>query len=358
MGKAMDVYLILLGLILVLGRWMPQTGPERKCYIALMALLHLLLCGLRHPHLTGDLMKYHWDFLAAGFASWVPDGKNPGFFLLMKAVYHLTDGNFQIFLFLIATLIQLTAALVIYRYSPAPWLGYLTLNCLGFYLFGFSAIKQALGMALVMAAFLGIMEDRPKFFLAMTLLAGAVHLPMLSFLPAYLLTRFRVNRGMLFAYALAAVALYLFRQPVAEFAKGLYYGAETTFSWSGGLGGRFFLIVLIGTAGAMLRGLEDLQFHKLIHLMAVSAILQMFSGFDNVFTRLADVYFQFSVIFIPRMLCLPGKGPLAFNSRSRRWLTGIAAVCLLIFYWKTNLNVEIVSSVDNYLNFRFFWQER
>ena len=78
----MEVYLILLGLILILGRRMPQTGPERKYYIALMAAMHLLLCGLRHPHLTGDLMKYHWEFLTAGAASWMPNGKNPGFWML------------------------------------------------------------------------------------------------------------------------------------------------------------------------------------------------------------------------------------------------------------------------------------
>jgi hypothetical protein len=192
----------------------------------------------------------------------------------------------------------------------------------------------------------------------MVLLAGSVHLPMLSFLPAYTLTRFQMNRGMLGAYALVAAVLYWFRQSVVDLAKGLYYGAETVFSWQSGLGGRFFLIVLIAAAGGLLRGLEAPGFGKVLHLMVVSAILQMFSGFDNVFTRLTDVYFQFSVVFIPQMLCLPGKGPLAFNRPSRRLLAMLCAVCLILFYWKTNLNVEIAGSVDNYLNFRFFWQER
>lgn len=354
----MEIYLILVGAVLVLGRLLPQEGPERKFYIALMALLHLLICGLRHPHLTGDLMKYHWQFNAAGAGEWLSAGKNPGFFLLMQVIFRLTDGNFQIFLFLIAAISQLAFALVIYRCSPAPWLSYLALNCLGFFLFGFSAIKQALGMALVMLAYLGIVEDRPKWFLGFTLLAGAVHLPMLSFLPAYFLTRFRVDRGMLWAYILAAAALFLLRQPVVEFVQELYYDTETDFVWSGGLGGRFFLILLILASGGLLRGLEDRQFTKVFHLMAVSAVLQMFSGFDNVFTRLADVYFQFSVLFIPQLLCLPGTGPLAFNRRSRKWLAGLAAVCLIWFYWRTNLSVEIVNPVDNYLNYRFFWQER
>lgn len=354
----MGIYLILLGAVVVLGRWMPQQGPNRKYYIVLMALLHTLVCGLRHPHLTGDLMKYHWQFNAAGAGTMLPEGKNLGFFLLMRTVCRLTDGDFQIFLFLIAAVSQMAAALVIWRCSPAPWLSYLTLQCFGFYLFGFSAIKQGLGMALILLAFLGIVQNRPRWFLLFTLLAGAVHLPMLAFLPAYLLTRFRINRAMLVAYALLAAVLYAFRQQVAEFAGGVYYGGETAFSWSRGLGGRFFLILLMTAAGILLRGVEDREFNKLLHLMAISAVLQMFSGFDNVFTRLADVYFQFSVVFIPQMLCLPGKGSLAFSRDSRKWLGVLAAVFLIWFYWQTNLRVEIGNPVDNYLNFQFFWQDR
>lgn len=354
----MEIYLILLGLTVVLGRWMPQQGPERKYCIVLMALLNTLVCGLRHPDLTGDLMKYHWQFNAAGAGTMLPDGKNFGFFLLMRLVFYLTDGNFQIFLFLTAAAAQLAAALVVFRCSPAPWLSYLTLHCFGFYIFGFSAIKQALGMALILLAFLGIVQDRPGWFLVFTLLAGAVHLPMLCFLPAYLLTRFRMDRAMLAAYTLLAGVLYAFRQEVAALAGGMYYGAETDFSRWDGLGGRFFLILLVTAAGILLRGVEDRAFNKLLHLMAVSAVLQMFSGFDNVFARLADVYFQFSIVFIPQMLCLPGRGPLAFDRSGRKWLAGLAAVCLIWFYWRTNLNVEIGDPVDNYLNFRFFWQER
>lgn len=233
----MEIYLILLTAVLILGRWMPQSGPCRKWYILIMAVLHTALCGLRHPNLTGDLMKYHWDFLAAGQGDWLDLGKNPGLYLLMKGVYHTFGGNFQVFLFLTAAVSQIAFGWIVWKVSPAPWLSYLTLHCLGFYSFGFSAVKQALGMAFVMLAFLGIAEGRPKFFLAMVGIAGLVHLPMLAFMPAYLLTRFRVDRAVLLGYVLAGAALFLLREPAAKLAAGLYYG-EAAFTWSGGPGWR------------------------------------------------------------------------------------------------------------------------
>lgn len=353
----MEVYLILLGAVLVLGRCLPQQGRSRKWYILLMVLLHTALCGLRHPHLTGDLMKYHWEFLQIGQGNWAIPARNPGFYLLMKGIYHLSGGNFQVFLFVTAAISQLAAGWIIWKYSPAPWLSYLTLHCLGFYIFGFSALKQALAMAFVLLAFQGIGENRPKFFLGMVGLAGLIHLPMLAFLPAYFLTRFRVDRAVLMAYVLGGISLFLFREPAAALAGEVYYG-EAAFSRYTSLGGRFFLILLIAAAGLLLRGTEDQNFGRLFHLMAVSALLQMLSGFGNVFTRLADVYFQFAVLYIPGMLCLPGSGPLALNRRSRKVLTAAVVIFLIWFYYRTNLSVNIGFSADNYLNFRFFWQGR
>lgn len=351
----MAVYLIALGAVLVLGRWL--EGRSRGWYILLMVLLHTALCGLRHPHLTGDLMKYHWEFLSAGQQSWMAFSKNPGFYWIMKGIYHLSGGNFQVFLLVSAAISQMAAGWIIWKFSPAPWLSYLTLHCLGFYIFGFSAVKQALGMAFVLLSFQGIAENRPWLFLGMAAVAGWIHRPMLAILPAYALTRFRIDRQVLIGYVLLGVLLFLLREQAAALLGQAYYG-ERAFSRYSGLGGRFFLILLITGAGLLLRGTEDRSFGNLCHLMAVSALLQMLSGFDNVFTRLADVYLQFSVLYIPSMACLPGSGPLALNSRSRKLLAAGLAVCLIWFYCWTNLRVQIGNPLDNYLNFQFFWQER
>lgn len=343
----MAVYLILAAAILALRNRLP-----RRYYIVLMVLLHILLCGLRHPHLTGDLMKYHWLFVNGG--EW---GKNPGFDLWMRLFSYVFQGNFQLFLLVTGAVPQLAVGYVLERYCPRPWLGLLAWNCLGFFLGGFSAIKQALAMGLVLLAYRGIEEGNPRRFLIPVLAAGCIHLPALILLPAYLLTRFRFDRTAAVGYLLTGLLLWCFREQAADYFTGLYYG-ELSLNGAGGPGGRFFLMVLMLIAGGMLRGWKDARFGRLCHLMAVAALLQMLGVYGNLFTRLADYYFQFSILFLPMLGEEPEGAVLPFDAKSRAVIRAAVAWCLVGFYWVFCLNVPIAYETDNYLRYRFFWQER
>ena len=74
----------------------------------------------------------------------------------MKLIAMLTNSNYQIFLLIVAIIIETAVAILIYKYSPRPWLSYLVWNCVGFYIFGFSAVKQSLSMAFVVFAMICI----------------------------------------------------------------------------------------------------------------------------------------------------------------------------------------------------------
>ena len=98
--------------------------------------------------------------------------------------------------------------------------------------------------------------------------------------------------------------------------------------------------------------------------MVLAAILQMLAGFDNIFTRMADYYFQLSVLYIPLTFFsrehVPGlKGAIRalfpFNRRSMKCLTLAIAVFMMWFYWTYNINITIDYEVDNYLNYRSMW---
>ena len=128
----------------------------------------------------------------------------------MKAVCHITDGDFQILLLLIAIIIEIIVAILIYRYSPIPWLSFAMWNCLGFYVFGFSAVKQSLAMAILMLSYICIIEKKPKMFVVWTLLATAIHLPALAFLPAYPISKLKLNFKTIAGYIVSAVAIFAF----------------------------------------------------------------------------------------------------------------------------------------------------
>ncbi len=363
------VYYYIVAAVLGFAVLLPQHGRQKKIYIALMAILHTFVCGWRYMYLTGDLRKYAWGYYTIAESGWFSEevfqeGRNFGFFWLQKLFSSLTNGDFQIFLIFIAIVTEIAVAVIIYRYSPAPWLSYLLWDCFGFYIFGFSAIKQALAMGLLMFAFTGIMEERPRRFFLLTVLAGCIHTPALVFLPAYWFAKSKLNIHKLLIYIASAGLIFLFRTQIVTFVSEFYY-EEASYMVNERLGGRFIMIVALLIAGVALRGFSGKNFSKLFNLMVVAAILQMFSGFDNVFTRLTDYYFQFLVLYLP-MMFYPECDERLNNGYQIRHLAlthqqrsaAILCVVLLagVYYYTTNLNITITNAIDDYLNYRFSWE--
>lgn len=362
-------YILMVASVLLFGAIMPQKGPKRIRYIILMTVLHTCLCGFRYMYLTGDLHKYYFTFLNSGKAGWFSEelwaeGRNFGFFYFNKLVYLLSGGDFQAFLFVIAAIVHIALGYVTYRYSPAPWFSYLVWNCMAFYIFGFSAIKQALAMAFVMLAFVGIAEKHLRLYLVMMTLAGSIHMPALVFLPAYWLAQMRVKPHTIALYLFIGVAIYVFRNQFVEFIRTFYYEDDEIMIHSGEIGNRMIMILGFTLFGLLFRGFRDPVMDDLFHIMAVASILQLLAGFDNIFTRLTDYYFQMSVLYLP-MTFFPRNGfrsrrdgmrpVFPFNRRSGAFLAMFVAAFILWFYWTYNINITIGYEVDNYLNYRSMW---
>lgn len=368
----MNVYWIIVATVIILGLTMPQQGYYRKFYIIGMAILHAFVCGFRYMYLTGDLRKYAWDYGDMGNYGWFSpevfhEGRNAGFYWLMKLVSQVTDGDFQIFLILLAIIMEIIVAILIFRYSPMPWLSYLVWNCMGFYVSGFSLIKQALAMSFIMCAMMCVFEKKLKSFLFFTLIAGFIHMPALIFLPAYFIAQRRINAKTILAYIIFSGVIFLFRSPIVNWIAEFYYEEETFELVTTGLGGRFTVILMILICGFCLKGFREKPFEQLFHIIIVAAVLQMFSNFDNVFSRLSDYYLQFLVLFIPMIFYQAASriqinknasAPLLpFNQRSIRLLVILLTVALVWWYNATCVGVSISNSADDYTNFRFMWEE-
>lgn len=199
----------------------------------------------------------------------------------------------------------------------------------------------------------------------MTLLAGFIHMPALCFLPAYWLAKRKITFNTIVSYLLAGVVLYLFRTQAVNFIASFYYEDETFVLQESGLGGRFFMIIAILLCGLILKGFQEQNFSMLFNLLAVAAIFQMLSGFDNIFTRLTDYYFQFSILYIPMLFSnyscnteidrSQSRAILPFNDRSLKIMLAVVVLVLIWFYYTYNIGAEISNAVDDYTNFRFMW---
>ena len=349
---------------------MPQDKYRRKTYVMLMTVLHTFICAFRYQFLTGDLIKYNTEFRHLRDVGYFSDQaihewKNTGFSWMMKFVGDTTGGNYQALLIVLAVICCCIAGVFVYRYSPKPWFSFVVWNCMSFYLtYDFLAIKQGLAMAILMLSMMCIFEKKPVWFLIWTLLAGFIHMPALCFLPAYFLANRKLNKEMILFYLFSAVVIFYSRNQIVNLVGEIYYEDSSFTLRKGELGGRTIVILMILVAGFLLKGFREKRFSQLFNIIVVAAIFQMFSGFDNIFTRLADYYLQFTVLFIPMIfydvkgseinrLAAPPMFP--FNSRSRKLLAACIVLVLIWWYDTTMLGHTISNQVDNYLNYRFMW---
>ncbi len=142
------IYWFIVIAVITLGLLLPQEQEKRKRYIGIIAFLHFFVCGFRYMYLTGDLRKYASGYYMYGKtkSGWFNqdffcNGRNAGFQWLSKFISIVTNGDFQIFLIIIAIITQVSVAIIIYYYSPKPWLSFLIFNCMSFYVtYVFSAI--------------------------------------------------------------------------------------------------------------------------------------------------------------------------------------------------------------------------
>lgn len=358
----MNIYWIVLIVTAVLALIFKNN---KKIFVISASAVHAFVCGFRYMYMHGDLQKYAYEFgliknYAWGSEELLKGGRNTLFYILNKLVAEYANGNFQVLLFIIAFISSLAIGITIYKYSPKPFISYLVWNCFGYYIFSFYSIKQTLAMAFVMFAAIGIFENNWKMFAAFSVLAGFIHFPAFVFLPAYPLSRMKKNY-IVIIYVFMFIGIFLFRDMIVSAVADLYYENEKyTTATVAGLGGKNIMMIALLIAGYLLCGLSDERFEKLFILISLASLLQTFSVYDNVFTRLADYYFQFLILYAPYMLAQvhkePDIPPLYFNARSQRILVGGFVLLALVFYQNTSLDITTTYETDNLLNFSFMWE--
>ena len=337
---------------------------KRNCILALTVLL-TCFSGFRSWRM-GDMLAYCNGFVACNLPDWELDFTNytqsAGLQLFYRIIGQAGMG-FEVCVFLTAVFSSVALAVLVYRYSPSPYWSYVIYLAMTFYLFSLSGMKQTIAMAFVMLAMSSVLERRPIRFLLLVGAATLFHQPALIFIIAYPFAHKKIDVWY-FAIVLAMIAVvYYQRENNIELATDMYYGDEMEFEADGRVGGRLIVMVLIMILAMVLRPLRnyDAVYQKIFSMMVLAALIQYFSMYDNVFTRLADYYYQFSVLFVPLML-QPGKEQAKERPQHvysiRYWSQrtyvilsfGITAFAIWFYF----SNVEACAYV---YDFKFLWQD-
>ena len=300
-----------------------MRGSQRKNWKFILVACVLLYCvlGLRDAYSVGIdttgpyITKYEWvskrdwenmpdfsDWLGLSEESKESDGheRNIGLDWLMKLYHEATGGNYEGFIQFSSVLVIIAFAWFVYKFSSSPVQSILLFLGLNFYLFHFSGLKQSLAMSILLFAVGAIFDKRPIVFLLLVAVASMFHFPALVLLPAYWIANMRIGRGYLVALALAFLVTYLLRDQFVEWMTDAY-STELLDSEMRFFANKVIVMVAILVMAVIVRppDAEDRVYSGLLMLMGVATVIQTFAGYNNTFERLADYYFQTSVILIP-----------------------------------------------------------
>ena len=260
-------------------------------------------------HRFQDLEEEDWTDMPT-FSDWFENddlGENAaghersiGFRWLMKIVYEWTDGDYQWFVTVIAIFVMIAVAQFVYQFSPSPLQSFLYYFGLTYYTMMFNILKQSIAMAFILFAFSTIINRKLFRFLILVLAASMFHFPALVFLPAYWIGNMRLQKTYLIFLAILFVLTYIFRDQLVDWMTDAYE-TEVIDTGRSFLANKVIVMLVIIVAAMVIRPPHptDRIYCSLLMLIGVAAVIQTFSSYNNTFERLADYYFQFSIVFIP-----------------------------------------------------------
>ncbi|MBR4657473.1 MAG: EpsG family protein [Oscillospiraceae bacterium] len=306
----MNIYAWLVALVLITAFLLRGNREGNKVYVIVACLLLFAVFGLRNTYYIGgdstSSYLHSWQQLAStswgDVMNWGPF--NEGFYLTEKLFFDLFNGDYQLFISILSAFVTICFGHVIYKYSPNPVQSILYHFGLLLFVFHFSALKQSSAMAILMLAFDSVIERKPFRFMLTVLIASQFHFPAMVFLAAYPLSLMKPDRSFLLLLLLTLGLTYLLREQILTLMLRFYDDNEISTTITDGvqfLRTKSLIMLVIVVVAVLLRKprAEDRTYCTLLEFMGVAVIFQTFCGYNNIFERLADYYFQFSIIFIP-----------------------------------------------------------
>ena len=361
-------FTIMMALVLLLALLMRGNKAGNWKYIFFSCLLMFCLLGLRDVTKIGNDSRtsYLYSFYNASsrdigsyFSSYSFEG-NLGYRLLEKIMNTLTNRDYQLYIAIQAAFFMLVFYHFILRYSVSPVQSICYYWGLLLYLFMFSGLKQAMAMTTLLLAFDAIIDKKPIKFLILVFLASQFHFPAIIFLPAYWIAKLKPGRYFILLLLGLLLLTYIFRDQLLTVMMNAYEDETASGEYSI-QGTRFFtnkaiIMFVIVIVALLVRQPDDRDrtYSIILELVSVSIVFQTFCTYSNIFERLADYYFQFSVLLIPMVFEHNVESKSLLPWRLDTIIKSIAPYLFSAYgVWRF---ASIVRYDDHFVPFRFFFE--
>lgn len=281
----------------------------------------ILAAGLRWDTGT-DWSTYRYYFVSIESRNWGSSGMEIGYEILVRFFHYFFNGEQTPFLLFTAFAIVTITYTALFKASKFPLFSLFLLMSYSLVGSGFG-VRQDLAIALIVFSITYIEQRSFIKFVAIMLLAFAIHKSSAIFFPAYYLYTFRwsaVKISTIILFTVLCVALSetlmqtlgsLVSENKAEhyLELGMDHFDNPVMSMIKGLAGRF-LLLLVGIGFVKYGENEDKFYNGLFNLYVFGIIIySIFTPLNLIFSRLARPYDVFQILLIP----------LAYSKASRTY---------------------------------------
>jgi len=309
----MHIYIINLILIISLYLILFKTDKiknPKKTFCILIFIIFSLIQGLRSFNIGNDTSNYVKFFeISKGMS--VTDiifmkqwSIEPGYGLLMKICASI---NFtpQMFLLVVAIIINGGLMYFIYRYSDNPLISVIIFMGVEFFTLSFTALRQMIAVIILLNSYKYIEKENLIKFVFMVILATTFHKTAIIFLLIYLFRNIKINLKTVFIGIGIFFVTHLIAIPILSFITEKIFTQAYLINQEGG--GIIQALVILSYLLLGFFIYKDLIIREegtkniMIIFMYISFLIQTLACRINMVNRLMWYFYIFIIIYLPNM---------------------------------------------------------
>lgn len=326
---------------------------RKKVFVVIAGTLLFLIASFRSIYFGADIIGYiskyeylsnedlylYWSNFISG------EGKDPFFYLLAKVI-SIFGANYQVWLSILSGIFIYTVSKLIYKYSEEPYISFVALISLGYFLFSLTGLRQTLALSILLLSYKFLKERMLLKFICMVILAALFHSSALIFLIAYPLANMKIGINHILSILISLVLAVFFPGKIKEVLMIVswsdqmqnYVDSDTVLTMSG------FIIQLCIYAFCLFYRKSilksDMKDVVLYNLLLLGLIFQSLSIVIAEFFRISMFFSVFSIILIPKALKM-------IDDKNIKVIIYLLVLSALIFYilWS-----------GMFIGFEFFWE--
>ncbi|WP_312691984.1 EpsG family protein [Caproiciproducens sp.] len=318
----MLAYNLLLLLILILGICICEIKKSSRnniVFLTIVSAAMIIMSYLRANTVGIDYKQYAdyftqvrnggWSFLISSANGYRIE---PGYSLLNYIVSRFT-GDVHIFMLVVSIIIVCLTAVLLYRYSPVPWIGMFVFASFGFFGNSLSFIRQSIAVAVYLFAVHFLKDKKLLPYILIVLLAASFHKAILIMIPVYFIAHIKVNWKTLASYAGLTAFIMALSWPIFNFITKYiyqYYATREGLYYMMGRDWQTAAVPVITTITILI--LKDFILKRdpknvvLINLSVYSGLLYIMTCQHFLFQRFGMMFFTSAILIIPELLASVG----------------------------------------------------